>query len=69
MFRRAGTANRKAVLILDKLTSADGTEIAYERVGSGPTVVLVGGAFCDHTATAGLADALARDLLRPARPG
>jgi pimeloyl-ACP methyl ester carboxylesterase len=47
---------------MDKVISADGTEIAYERVGSGPTVVLVGGAFCDHTATAELADALARDF-------
>lgn len=47
---------------MDKVISADGTEIAYERVGSGPTVVLVGGAFCDHTATAELADALAGDF-------
>ena len=44
---------------MDTVTSVDGTAIAYERVGSGPTVVLVGGAFCDHTATAELADALA----------
>src|SRR6266511_5482141 len=47
---------------MDKVISADGTEIAYERVGSGPTVVLVGGAFCDHNATAELADALAGDF-------
>jgi pimeloyl-ACP methyl ester carboxylesterase len=47
---------------MDKVISADGTEIAYESVGSGPTVVLVGGAFCDHTATAGYADALAGDF-------
>jgi len=47
---------------MDKVISADGTEIAYERVGSGPTVVLVGGAFCDHTATTELAEALAGDF-------
>jgi pimeloyl-ACP methyl ester carboxylesterase len=47
---------------MDKVTSADGTEIAYERVGTGPTVVLVGGAFCDHNATAELANALAGDF-------
>jgi pimeloyl-ACP methyl ester carboxylesterase len=47
---------------MDKVTSADGTEIAYERVGTGPTVVLVGGAFCDHNATAELAEALAGDF-------
>jgi pimeloyl-ACP methyl ester carboxylesterase len=45
-----------------KVFSADGTGIAYERVGSGPTVVLVGGAFCDHTATAELAEALSADF-------
>ena len=47
---------------MDKVISKDGTEIAYERVGAGPTVVLVGGAFCDHTATAELANALAGDF-------
>lgn len=47
---------------MDKVISADGTPIAYERVGSGPTVVLVGGAFCDHTVTAEIADALSADF-------
>ncbi len=47
---------------MDKVISADGTPIAYEAVGSGPTVVLVGGAFCDHNATAELAQALAGDF-------
>jgi pimeloyl-ACP methyl ester carboxylesterase len=47
---------------MDEVISSDGTPIAYEAVGSGPTVVLVGGAFCDHTATAELADALASDF-------
>ncbi|MGV9881062.1 alpha/beta fold hydrolase [Streptomyces sp. NPDC003006] len=30
---------------MDKVFSADGTDIAFERQGSGPAVVLVGGAF------------------------
>jgi len=47
---------------MDKVISADGTPIAYEAVGNGPTVVLVGGAFCDHNVTAELAAALASDF-------
>jgi hypothetical protein len=47
---------------MDKVISADGTEIAYVAVGSGPVVVLVGGAFCDHNATAELAAGLADDV-------
>jgi pimeloyl-ACP methyl ester carboxylesterase len=40
---------------MEKFQSLDGTTIAYERLGSGPPVVLVGGAFCDHRArSAGL---------------
>ncbi|MFF0738851.1 alpha/beta fold hydrolase [Streptomyces sp. NPDC004111] len=42
---------------MDKVFSADGTAIAYERLGSGPAVVLVGGAFMtrgDSAALAGL---------------
>ncbi|MDJ1431273.1 alpha/beta hydrolase [Halostagnicola sp. A-GB9-2] len=30
------------------VTSADGTEIAFERTGSGPPLVLVHGGVCDH---------------------
>ena len=44
---------------MEKVTSADGTKIAFEAVGTGPTVILVGGAFCDHNATTALAEALA----------
>jgi pimeloyl-ACP methyl ester carboxylesterase len=40
-------------------TSADGTRIAFDRIGQGPVVVLVGGMFCDRQATRGLAEALA----------
>jgi pimeloyl-ACP methyl ester carboxylesterase len=50
---------------MEKVKSADGTSIAYERSGSGPPVILVGGAFCDHRAPAAglpLAAALAPAL-------
>ena len=41
------------------VTSADGTAIAFTRVGSGPPVVLVGGGLDDGAENAALADALA----------
>ncbi|MEA2306559.1 MAG: hypothetical protein QOH43_3839 [Solirubrobacteraceae bacterium] len=37
---------------MEHVTSKDGTRIAYERVGDGPPVILVGGALNDHTAPA-----------------
>jgi pimeloyl-ACP methyl ester carboxylesterase len=40
------------------VTSADGTTIAYDQVGTGPVVVLVAGAFNDRSTCAALADAL-----------
>ena len=40
-------------------SSDDGTTIAYEAEGSGPLVVVVGGAFNDRRTWAGLAAALA----------
>jgi pimeloyl-ACP methyl ester carboxylesterase len=46
---------------MEKVRSPDGTVIAFERLGSGPPLVLVGGAFCDRTArVSGLP--LAREL-------
>ncbi len=47
---------------MEKVTSADGTTIAYERLGSGPRVILVGGALCDRNALMPLATELARDF-------
>jgi pimeloyl-ACP methyl ester carboxylesterase len=39
---------------MQKARSADGTEIAFEKLGDGPPLILIGGAFCDHRArTAG----------------
>ena len=47
---------------MERVTSADGTTIAYERLGSGPRVILVAGALCDRSALRPLADQLARDF-------
>ncbi|MFH8485132.1 alpha/beta fold hydrolase [Streptomyces longisporoflavus] len=44
---------------MDKVFSADGTAIAYEQQGSGPAVVLVGGAFMARGDSAELAGLLA----------
>lgn len=43
-------------------TSTDGTTIAYERRGSGPVLVIVGGAFNERRSAAPLAELLARDF-------
>ncbi|MFC7405516.1 alpha/beta fold hydrolase [Georgenia alba] len=43
---------------MPSVTSQDGTRIAYEHRGEGPTVVLVGGALDDGAENAGLLEAL-----------
>lgn len=50
---------------MEKVKSADGTLIAYEKLGDGPPLILVGGAFCDHRARAAglpLARLMSRDM-------
>jgi alpha-beta hydrolase superfamily lysophospholipase len=44
----------------NKVTSADGTLIAYELLGSGSPVVVVGGATCDRARMSGVSTELAR---------
>jgi pimeloyl-ACP methyl ester carboxylesterase len=44
------------------VTSRDGTTIAYERLGNGPTIVLVGAALADQAGTRKLAGLLAERL-------
>ncbi|TCC10611.1 alpha/beta fold hydrolase [Kribbella soli] len=44
---------------MEKVTSADGTTIAYDRLGSGHPLILVGGALCDRHSLRPLADELA----------
>jgi alpha-beta hydrolase superfamily lysophospholipase len=47
---------------MERVTSKDGTPIAYERHGDGPAVVLVGGAAVTRAENAGLAVALAESF-------
>jgi pimeloyl-ACP methyl ester carboxylesterase len=44
---------------MNTVTSSDGTTIAYDRSGEGPTLVLVGGALSDRSAVGSLTEALA----------
>lgn len=48
-----------AVARNDRVRSRDGTTIAYDRAGSGPAVILVGGGLTDRAENAPLARALA----------
>jgi pimeloyl-ACP methyl ester carboxylesterase len=45
---------------MDKVTSKDGTIIAYEKTGQGQAVILVTGAFMDHASFSPLAEALSK---------
>jgi pimeloyl-ACP methyl ester carboxylesterase len=50
---------------MDQTRSADGTVIAFEKLGNGPPLILVGGAFSDHRVRAAglpLARAIAESL-------
>src|SRR3982074_942816 len=44
---------------MDKVRSKDGTEIAFERSGDGPTLILMGGAFAGRGGPADYAATLA----------
>jgi pimeloyl-ACP methyl ester carboxylesterase len=44
--------------VVEMTTSADGTPIAFDRIGTGPALVLVGGAFNDRRSPAELAERL-----------
>jgi pimeloyl-ACP methyl ester carboxylesterase len=43
---------------MNRVTSADGTEIAWQARGNGPALVIVVGAFCDSSSSEGLTDLL-----------
>lgn len=47
---------------ISTVTSKDGTTIAFDRIGGGPPLILVVGAFNDRSAGAPLADVLASDF-------
>ena len=55
--RPGGVAS--SVVGMETVTSADGTTIAFDQLGSGPPLVLVSGASCDRRVDAGLAEGLA----------
>lgn len=44
---------------MNRVTSGDGTSIAFERFGEGPPIILVGGATCNRAMTRPLAEELA----------
>jgi hypothetical protein len=43
-------------------TSADGTQIAFDRIGEGPPVIVDGGILCDRQTTQPLAERLAEHV-------
>ncbi|SFB44436.1 Pimeloyl-ACP methyl ester carboxylesterase [Amycolatopsis marina] len=45
---------------VNSVASADGTTIAFEKLGAGEPIILVGAALCDRNATRPLAEQLAR---------
>jgi pimeloyl-ACP methyl ester carboxylesterase len=45
---------------MDKVTSGDGTRIAFEQLGEGPALIVVGGSLADHRFYAPLANELAK---------
>ena len=47
---------------MEKVTSADGTAIAFDRLGAGMPVVIAGGALCTRAATRPLAEHLAQQF-------
>ncbi len=47
---------------METITSADGTAIAFDRLGSGPTVIVLPGATCTRGVTRSLAEALAEHV-------
>ena len=45
---------------MEKTVSADGTVIAFERLGSGPALVIVAGMLCDRAKMGPTAEELAK---------
>jgi pimeloyl-ACP methyl ester carboxylesterase len=47
---------------MEKVTSGDGTEIAFERFGEGEPVIVVAGAMCDRARARGISERLGEDF-------
>ncbi len=45
---------------MERVRSKDGTTVAFDRLGNGPMVIVVGGATCDRAMTRPLAEQLAQ---------
>jgi pimeloyl-ACP methyl ester carboxylesterase len=45
---------------MEKITSKDGTTIAFDQLGEGPAIILVAGAACDRAVDGPIADGLAQ---------
>jgi hypothetical protein len=56
--RRTGEERRS----MDKEASSDGTPIAFDRLGDGPSVIVVGGVTCNRAMTRPLSEQLAHHL-------
>ena len=48
--------------VVEKVRSKDGTEIAYDRIGDGPALVIVGAAWNDRMSAVPLAQLLADEF-------
>ena len=48
-----------SVVLMETVTSADGTVIAFDQLGSGPPLIVVAGASCDRAVDTAIAAALA----------
>jgi pimeloyl-ACP methyl ester carboxylesterase len=53
---------RQGGTTMHELVSADGTTIAYEKIGSGPAIIVISNVAEDHTGTAGIATALSENF-------
>ena len=48
---------------MESVRSKDGTTVAFDRLGNGPTVIVVGGGTCDQAMTRPLPEQLAQRSL------
>ncbi len=56
------TQGAKTMSELPTVTSTDGTTIAYEKIGSGPAIIVISNVAEDHTGVAGIAKALSESF-------
>jgi hypothetical protein len=61
-FKQTGVSyrTREESVPMETLTSSDGTTIAFDRLGDGPPVIVVGGQLCDRALTRPTAEELAK---------